>query len=144
MLRAGDREGEACWGADGGDPRSARHGDAMVTVSKPAFLDLSVAVDFIARALESDDYDTLADACVEERPAAPGLPTPREHRLRAIKVLAERHRGGSLRSLYTGRVFPAQDTCLKLGGHDRELGHVHIDFARSELGWRLIDIWICR
>ncbi len=62
--------------------------------NKPSFVDLSVAVDFIASKLETGDHGAVADACVEERGAVRGLPTPREYRLDAIADVA---------SLYTGR-----------------------------------------
>jgi hypothetical protein len=114
---------------------------------KPAFIDLSAAVEFIAQALDTDDHERLADACVEEfewREDIPGLPMRREYRLREIALLADRHKRSSLRLLYAGRSFPSQDERFKLGGHGKELGHLHIDFVRSELGWQLENIWQCR
>ena len=122
---------------------------------KPSFVDLSVAVDFIVSALATGDHGALADACtasaletddgpLDEACVKAGLQTPREHRLEAIKALADRHAATSLRSLYVGRVFPARATRLKLGGHAQELGHVHVDFVRSESGWQLENIWQCR
>ncbi len=110
---------------------------------KPSFPDLGAAVEFIARALETGDHDALADACVDAGEAA-GPREARAYRHRAIESLAGRHTGHSLRALYAGRAFPANATTLKLGGHGRELGHVHIDFARSEATWELENIWICR
>jgi hypothetical protein len=47
----------------------------------PSFMELSSAIDFIARALETGDHGTLADACVTAEADYPGLPTGREYRL---------------------------------------------------------------
>ena len=115
-----------------------------MTTHKPSFVELSVAVDFIASALETGNHGVLADACIDARDTVSGLPTEREYRLDAINALAERHTGTSLRALYVGRVFPAREMRLKLGGHAQELGHVHVDFVRSESGWQFENIWLCR
>jgi hypothetical protein len=112
--------------------------------TKPAFQALSAAVDFIAQALDFGDHATLADACAEDRQDPSGLPTHREYRLRAIALLADRHEQRSLRSRYSRRAFPIQEARFKLGGHGQELGHIHIDFVRSETGWQLENIWQCR
>jgi len=53
-------------------------------------------------------------------------------------------RVGPFRQLYAAREFPAAGGSFKLGGHMRELGHVHIDFVRVAGGWALDDIWKCR
>jgi hypothetical protein len=112
--------------------------------SRPSFKDLKSAVEFIAHALETRHYEPVADACVEDRPMPSGSPPARDYRLRAIEALASRHAGGSIRALYAGQEFPDQATTFKLGGHDRELGHVHVDFVHAEVGWQLKDIWVCR
>ena len=110
----------------------------------PAFTDLPVAIDFIARALEAGDYGTLADACVVKEPDVPGLPRRREYRLRAIDLLARVHAEKPLRSLYAGRAFPPGESRFKLGGHARELGHLHVDFVRDGSCWHIENIWLCR
>ncbi|MHA3775490.1 hypothetical protein ACXR0O_28565 [Verrucomicrobiota bacterium sgz303538] len=53
-------------------------------------------------------------------------------------------RTGPFSVLYSSRKFPVVGSTFKLGGHDSELGHMHIDFKRTEAGWVLDDIWICR
>jgi hypothetical protein len=110
----------------------------------PSFTELSDAVDFIARALEVGDHGPLAEACVTREVDAPGLPTRREYRLRAIELLLGVHREKPLRALYAGRAFPPQGSRFKLGGHARELGHLHVDFVREGPGWQLENIWLCR
>ena len=71
-----------------------------MTGPAPSFTELSSAIDFIARALETGEHGALADACVTRELDAPGLPTRREYRLRAIELLAGVHREKPLRSLY--------------------------------------------
>jgi hypothetical protein len=115
-----------------------------MTTTRPSFVDLSDAIDFIASALDGGDHGAIADACIAELGEVEGLPKPREYQLDAIEDLAGRHAGTSLRALYSGRAFPAREARFKLGGHGPELGHVHVDFVRSESGWQLENIWQCR
>ena len=42
---------------------------------EPPFAELSVAIDFIAHALDVGDHRALADACIAREPDVPGLPT---------------------------------------------------------------------
>jgi len=98
-----------------------------------AFNDPQEAVWFLAAALDNDDLDGLA--------AASRQPLPAEWEL---KRLRERHAATPLPQLYAGREFPQHGNAFKLGGHDRELGHIHVDFVRAESGWELERIWMCR
>ena len=115
-----------------------------MTAREPSFTELSDAIDFIAHALDIGEHGVLADACVMRELDAPGLPTRREYRLHAIELLARVHREKPLRSVYAGRAFPSQESRFKLGGHARELGHLHVDFVREGPGWRLENVWLCR
>ena len=76
----------------------------------PSFTEPPSAVDFIALALDTGEHGALADACVTREVDAPGLPTRREYRLRAIELLAGVHQEKPLRSLYAGRAFPPQES----------------------------------
>jgi hypothetical protein len=113
---------------------------------RPTFATLPAALEFLARALEASDLARLAGACA---PLPPGNDDPKLDRLReqsrrwALERLAELHREVDLRIRYAGREFPDARE-FKLGGHAKELGHLHIDFERDAAGWRLKDIWICR
>jgi len=106
----------------------------------PAFIGLKDAVAFIVECLDTDGYGSLARACVgrEKRPpqllSSPG----------AFEVLKERHRATPLVELYSGVDFPQGDEWFKLGGHDKELGYIHIDFRKGTRGWFLEDIYMCR
>jgi hypothetical protein len=110
----------------------------------PSFTELSEAIAFIARALESGDHGVIADACVKKRGDVIGLPTERESRLHAVQGVAHALGRRTLRSLFADRAFPAHESRFKLGGHGQELGHVHIDFVREGPSWYLEDIWQCR
>jgi hypothetical protein len=113
---------------------------------RPTFATLPAALEFLARALEAGDLTGLAAACEPLPPgnAGPALDRVRDQSRRwALERLAELHRDVDLRIRYAGRAFP-EATEFKLGGHASELGHLHIDFERYEVGWRLKDIWICR
>ena len=97
------------------------------------FDNLQAAVRFFAAALDNDDLDGLA--------AASRQPLPEEW---VLERLREQHAATPLTRLYAGKRFPLFGRAFKLGGHDRELGHIHIDFVRAESGWELERIWMCR
>jgi hypothetical protein len=98
-----------------------------------AFSDLSGAVVFIADALDRDDRTSLAEACQAPLPAD-----------WVIERLLEQHEETPLPQLYEGKEFPENAQRFKLGGHDQELGHIHIDFIKSTNGWEISKIWMCR
>jgi hypothetical protein len=97
------------------------------------FSTLADAVAFLAEVLAQQDYDTLASACHEE------LPQPW-----VLERLRERHESTSLPELYADWEFPTDTRQFKLGGHAKELGHIHIDFVKSKKGWEIQEIWMCR
>jgi hypothetical protein len=97
------------------------------------FSSLKTAVRFIATAVEREDYDGLARACREPLPSAYVL-----HRLREVNA------DTPLGELYAGWKFPSNASHLKLGGHGRKFGHIHIDFERAKAGWGIRQIWMCR
>jgi len=96
------------------------------------FKDLSAAVGFITTCLDKNDYKTLTVACSH---------APREHVLKQLGVI---HRKQPLPKLYAKRSFPEKGEIFKLGGHAKELGHIHIDFTKQHGAWRLKAIWLCR
>ena len=67
-----------------------------------------------------------------------------EHPEVAAMLCKERERTGPFSKLYAKRQFPEAATTFKLGGHQSELGHIHIDFIREGAAWKLKDIWNCR
>ena len=113
-----------------------------------SFSQLQDAVAFLAVRLDEGDADAIADQCTDaaqdSAAGVNGLPARRTYRLAAIGELRRQHGLRSLRSTYEHREFPVDADVFKLGGHGAELGHVHVDFARTGESWRLKEIWICR
>ena len=98
------------------------------------FSDLAEAVRFLAGVLETGlDRGSLAEACREPLPPEWVLDRLREQA--AVTPLVR---------LYAGWEFPPAAREFKLGGHASELGHIHIDFVRSDAGWQIQRIWMCR
>ena len=97
-----------------------------------AFSNLAEAAKFLAGVISQKDYDVLALACHEQ---------PEE---RVLEGLRERHESTPLPELYADREFPQDAREFKLGGHAKELGHIHIDFVKSKAGWEIQRVWMCR
>lgn len=113
---------------------------------RPRFAALSEALGFLAAHLESGEAGVIAAAC---DPPPEGMSRERlsawlRHQAWALERLAEAHHEQDLRERYAGREFPRTACEFKLGGHDAELGHLHLDFRRTPEGWLLQKIWICR
>lgn len=98
-----------------------------------SFTNLEDAIDEISTAIENDTLTTLSSFCIEE--------LPKEWILERLK---EKHTTASLRQLYAQIEFPKNEHEFKLGGHDKELGHIHIDFVKNDGSWFLNKIWMCR
>jgi len=115
---------------------------------RPTFATLPDAISFLAERLDSNDHDAIAAACdgppETPRNVAGEVVHWRRHQTWAIKKLAEAHTQCDLRERYAGREFPAGVRCFKLGGHEAELGHTHVDFLYTREGWLLERIWVCR
>ena len=46
---------------------------------------------------------------------------------------------------YAGQEFPSDADTFKLGGHRKELGHLHVDWQRQSNGeWSIENVWMCR
>ncbi|MDB5307123.1 MAG: hypothetical protein JWO38_1325 [Gemmataceae bacterium] len=97
------------------------------------FTRLAEATHFLAQAVETKNNEALASA---SRTALPPS--------WVIDRLRERNDATPLVELYAGREFPLDQDEFKLGGHAKELGHIHIDFVRSAGGWEVEQIWMCR
>lgn len=94
---------------------------------------LADAVAFLGSCLEEDDLARLRAACAED--AQP----------ESFAWLRERHTARSLAALYRRKRFSLRPGTFSLGGHGRELGHVHVDFASPDgERWWLRRVWTCR
>lgn len=101
----------------------------------PGFVNLPAAVAFIASCLETQDFAKLTQACLSD--AQP----PAKHVLTQLK---QKHEEQPLPKRYAAKAFPAKGTAFKLGGHDSELGNIHVDFSKQGDRWYLEHIWMCR
>lgn len=99
--------------------------------SPPSFGSLGQATAFLDSCLEAKDAKRLEDATLQ-------------HQSTSFEALRKVHVRVALSKLYSGKEFPADRDRFKLGGHDSELGHVHVDFLKRDGKWFLESIWMCR
>lgn len=113
--------------------------------SPVVFDSLKGAVDYIAVVLDTHEFSKLANMVgAKDEPVASGLPKSREYCLRAIDHLAATSSRTDLRTLHLGREFPTDADKFKLGGHASELGHIHVDFEKQGICWKVARFWLCR
>lgn len=105
----------------------------------PTFAKLPEALQFLATALEKDDYAGMTAACV---PSDKG--TSLSQQRAAFEALQTAHKAKALGERYGKLEFPAKGDTFKLGGHGSEIGHLHVDFVRANGKWQLKDIYQCR
>lgn len=116
---------------------------------------LAQAVDFIAACIEADSAPVLFKRTVVserstrrfdlgDRIVTMEDSAGDDFARQVFPSLRQQHERMDLRVRYDGRCFPADAQRLKLGGHDSELGHIHIDFIRRDNGWVIERIWVCR
>lgn len=112
---------------------------AEQTKAEPAaptsFTSLKAAVSFISSCLDQNDFAKLADACTNK------VLRPDESLLKRLKA---KHEEKPLPELYAGMEFPTVGRVLELGGHDKELGFIHILFEKEGDKWFLESIVLCR
>lgn len=103
----------------------------------PHFPSLEVALIWMDQTLDAKDDIRLASAILayQKNPEA-GIPY--------LNQLTNSRGNRRLSTIFKDRSFPKNAETLKLGGHDKELGHVHIDFLKIQNEWVLKDIWSCR
>jgi hypothetical protein len=105
-----------------------------------SFNRLSEAVRFIADCLENDEYEKLYHNCVEKGQ----FPDEYTFFCFAMDKLKLIHEQTPLEILYAAEELPENSSKFKLGGHDSELDHIHIDFIKREGVWYIASIWQCR
>lgn len=104
--------------------------------AKPNFPSLRAALIWMDLQLGSGDYKQLQSSL--RSPQSP------DAQLGVFRALHAAQRTAPLADLFKNRSFPEDKNQLKLGGHNRELGHIHIDFIRMDGHWYLDRIWMCR
>jgi hypothetical protein len=111
----------------------------------PHFQNSSQAIQYLVERLETNSSSALYDSLAH-------LGT-RHHRepfyldffhSRLFPMLQEYHQRTHFQTMYQHHHFPEDQKCFTLGGHMQELGCIHIEFIKTEEGWVLDDIWMCR
>lgn len=102
----------------------------------PHFPSLEVALIWMDQTLDAKDNARLAVAVLAHQ-KNPETGTD------YLRQLADSRGDRRLSTIFKDRSFPENANSLKLGGHAKELGHVHIDFIKIQSEWFLKDIWIC-
>jgi hypothetical protein len=93
------------------------------------------ALTFVTSCLENDKLDELFRACAT--PSDKVVFACDVGRLRAISEKVP------LLRLYGNPTFPTKRSTLKIGGHSAQLGHIHIDFIKTDNGWSLQNVASC-
>ena len=87
--------------------------------------------------LAADDYEAMVKAQAHAK-------DPQSTQLLYVKQLDADLGESKLVKVFEGREFPKDATTFKLGGHQKELGHCHIDFVKDGESWQITRIWQCR
>jgi len=114
----------------------------LSTATALRFASLTQAVDYICSKVEAGDPNALTASMAGLHPDD-SYDYTRYFEQSVFPKLRERQKDECLRALYTGREFPTDQACFKLGGHDSELGYINIDFVKLDDGWALQRIWVC-
>ena len=105
-------------------------------IEDSSFENLEQAVDFIATSLETTNDTAIANACLD-------IKNQRSFN-GALSVLRWINEKEPIQDLYANKSFPIFRKRFTLGGHNKELGHVHICFIKTDGVWRLEDIFECK
>ncbi len=109
------------------------------------FQSLTEAVEFIAECTASDSAIALFNQTVDiEKQAEKYAERPEHFAQATFPALRRQYQIMDFRIRYKGLAFPADVERFKLGGHDQELGHMHIDFIKRDNSWVIERIWQCR
>ncbi len=106
---------------------------------------LADAIEFIAETVETDMALELFNHTADTEKQAEKFVARPDHFVRfTFPALQHQFRIMDFRIRYKDISFPDKGVDFKLGGHDKELGHVHIDFVKRIDGWVINKIWQCR
>lgn len=109
------------------------------------FQSLSQAIAFIAELIERNAASELMAQFAHIQRPPPTQPDDCDFFTNSIfPQLRKYHQETDFRARYKGMHFPSNETRFTLGGHMKELGCIHIDFARQEQGWVLESVWECK
>jgi len=105
--------------------------------ARPRFQQIAAFLTWADKNLAADNYETLITAQVDAKDT-------RETKLAYVKQLDVELGKAKLAKIFEGREFPKEATTFTLGGHEKELGHCHIDFLKKDDAWQVARIWHCR
>jgi hypothetical protein len=109
------------------------------------FQSLAEAVAFIAECTASNATLELFNQTIDaEKQAEKYIERPEFFAQWTFPALRKQYEIMDFRIRYQGWNFPTDIERFKLGGHDAELGHIHIDFIKRDKGWVIERIWQCR
>jgi hypothetical protein len=109
------------------------------------FHSLADAIAFISECIEANAAVTLFDATLAaENPDNPRLGESDAFVRFIFPAVQRQFQIMDFRARYAGRSFPEQEENFKLGGHDKELGYIHLDFLKRGDQWIIEKIWECR
>lgn len=145
------REGAASRGSVGWGPiiamasavfifQAGARGEGVGASHPPTFGDLKEAVLFISDCASKQDVSRLSGAVANGY----GISTPEQRYGHLLDQLGRINQGTPLTQIYDGREFPEGADTMTLGGHNKELGHIHILFRKQDEGWVLWDLGMCR
>ena len=109
------------------------------------FQSLESAIEFISECVEMDAAVALFNQTMYAESQEENFFKEPDYFVRStFPPLKEQFQVMDFRIRYKGYSFPENGETFKLGGHDRELGHMHIDFLKSGDYWVIEKIWQCR
>ena len=109
------------------------------------FHSLAAAIAFISECVESNSALALFNQSVLiERQSEQFVEHPDHFIEFTFPELQRQFQIMDFRIRYKDSSFPDNTEIFKLGGHDKELGHTHIDFLRRGDDWVIDKIWQCR
>ncbi len=108
-----------------------------VEEARPRFAHVADFLTWADKKLAANDYEALVKAQADAK-------DPKPTQLTYVKQLDADLGESKLAKVFEGREFPKDATTFKLGGHQKELGHCHIDFVKDGESWQIARIWQCR
>ncbi len=109
------------------------------------FHTLADAIAFISECVESDSALALFNQTLSAESQEESFSKGPDYFLKStFPALQRQFQVMDFRIRYEGHSFPENVETFKLGGHDKELGHIHIDFLKRGENWVIEKIWQCR
>ena len=109
------------------------------------FHSLESAIAFVSECVETDAAVALFNQTMSAKSQEKKFFKEPDYFVEAtFPLLKKQFQVMDFRIRYKGHSFPENGKTFKLGGHDKELGHMHIDFLKIGDDWVIDKIWQCR